>query len=305
MKQEAITFDPMLEELLREVATDPNSCLLRRPRKRAYRALYTTTEAVSEKSTWLTLPERHLVQYYREEVAWLLHQLCEDMAISHPQVAGKINQAIRPGHRPALSHQSIQDRWEQVSRSEGEDQTSQALAVAAACLTHDAHLMDAAEAMMRLAPSVLARSYVRIHLTNAGELSSAEKLAREICHLPGTQRIRVSALYGLARIAYLQGDSELAMRRYRETFMAAGTIAGVPSEWLLQALICQDSRSSQDALRSYEEAITALDTALDQEVRSLKAFARREGIVVDSQFARSVARRAGPTGSQIINEAFL
>ena len=301
----AIIFDTILEELLHEVAADPKSCLLRGPRKRTYSGLYETSEAVSENSTWLTLPERYLVQYYREEVAWLLHQLCEHMAVNDPRMAGKVNRAIRPDLRMAPSRQSIQDRLAQLSRNGLEDESASALAVVASCLTRAPQLLDAAQAMERLAPSALARSYIRIHLTNAGELSAAERLAAQIERLPGTQRIRVSALYGLARIGHLRGDSETSMRRYRETFISAGTISGMPSEWLLQALICLDKQNSLDALSAYEEAIATLGTPLDQEVISLRAFARREGIVVDSHFARSVAHKAGPTGSRIIDEAFL
>lgn len=65
-------FDPEVEALLREIAEDPRSNLLRVPRPMASRALVEDVPIVSVATAGLTKAERHLAIVHREELSYLL-----------------------------------------------------------------------------------------------------------------------------------------------------------------------------------------------------------------------------------------
>jgi hypothetical protein len=80
-----LVLDPEFEELLREVASDPESTLLRIPRPKVVRGFFERDEAVSANATMLTRAERHLVQVHRSELAWLLRQVCIYKLVEGPE----------------------------------------------------------------------------------------------------------------------------------------------------------------------------------------------------------------------------
>ena len=67
-------YEPEVEELLRELAADPTSTLLRVPRKGIVPTLFDRGTMVSPRAAGLSSAERHLLQVYREEVELLLRQ---------------------------------------------------------------------------------------------------------------------------------------------------------------------------------------------------------------------------------------
>ena len=73
---EFVTLDPEFEELLREVASDPDSSLLRVPRPKRVRSLFDRGAPVGNLEAGLSTAERHLLQVHRNELAWLLRQAC-------------------------------------------------------------------------------------------------------------------------------------------------------------------------------------------------------------------------------------
>jgi hypothetical protein len=85
MTAEAILFDPEFEGLLREAAAQPGSCLLKVPRPKVLRGLFERDEPISARASELSKVERHLVQVYRCEIAWLLRQACLIKLIDGPR----------------------------------------------------------------------------------------------------------------------------------------------------------------------------------------------------------------------------
>lgn len=82
---ESITLDPDFEEILREVAADPDSSLLRVPRPKLIRGLFDRGEPVGAHEPGLTQAERHLVLVHRNELAWLLRQACLIKLVEGPR----------------------------------------------------------------------------------------------------------------------------------------------------------------------------------------------------------------------------
>lgn len=85
MAPESFVLDPELEQLLVEVAADPDSCLLRVPRPKALPALFESDTRVSDRMAGLNLAERELLRVHRRELAELLLEVCRYKLIEGPR----------------------------------------------------------------------------------------------------------------------------------------------------------------------------------------------------------------------------
>jgi hypothetical protein len=74
MATEAPIFTPEVEELLREIAKEPDSVLLRMPREKVKASLMETRSPVGVMTAGLSKAERELVRVHREEFAFQLRQ---------------------------------------------------------------------------------------------------------------------------------------------------------------------------------------------------------------------------------------
>jgi tetratricopeptide (TPR) repeat protein len=74
MSPEPIGLRPEVEAILREVAAQPGSSLLRASREQAPRAFLAASAEVAGNESWLSRAERHLAAVHREEVAHALRQ---------------------------------------------------------------------------------------------------------------------------------------------------------------------------------------------------------------------------------------
>jgi hypothetical protein len=69
-------FDPEVVELLREIVADPDSTITRVPTERLQRWIPGPSDTLSPHGSYLTRAEKHLVQAYREQAAWILLHVC-------------------------------------------------------------------------------------------------------------------------------------------------------------------------------------------------------------------------------------
>jgi hypothetical protein len=72
----SITLDPRTEELLREIAADKESCLLRAPRRELEHALVRSDYRGVETTVGFSAAERELLRTARAEVAYWLNVVC-------------------------------------------------------------------------------------------------------------------------------------------------------------------------------------------------------------------------------------
>jgi tetratricopeptide (TPR) repeat protein len=74
MTRESFQIDPEFESILRDVAAEPGSLLLRVERPKTVRDFFSRAEPVRASATGLTPEEVQLLVVYRNELAWLLRQ---------------------------------------------------------------------------------------------------------------------------------------------------------------------------------------------------------------------------------------
>ena len=108
-----IRLDPAFEALLREVASDPRSSLLRIERPTKLVGLFTQEEAVRPTATGLTAAERHLLRVYRGEVAGWLRQASLQQLMEGTHTGRFLRKYRDPGRR---WDQGLR-RWDDLGRS--------------------------------------------------------------------------------------------------------------------------------------------------------------------------------------------
>lgn len=151
---EFITLDPEFEEILRKVASDPGSALLRVPRPQRIRGLFERVEPATALSTSWTKYERHLVQVYRAEMADLLRQACRIKLFDASRSRWHSSPRRTPDQRRAEPSELAKD----VARSAVEPLESEefrnARALLEQCVTDfrglEPSVADLAEASLRL-----------------------------------------------------------------------------------------------------------------------------------------------------------
>jgi hypothetical protein len=254
MTAEPKVFDPEVEALLREIAADPNSSLLRVTRPQAVKGLFERTERVSPGMTGLSSAERHLVQVHRNEVAHLLREVCRWRMLNDP--ASKRDLAPYPGAGDTEGA-DVQELGHAVRRleedEEGEsDATSySALQLIKQCVvgpSKGVHVSSLASASHRLEPHDANRIYIGLDLTFRGKPHAALRVYRALLSECTDPSMRSSA-WGNAAVPYeLLNSPTTMMECFRRSALSAENLLSA-MEWLHGAIRCEDKG---EALRAGE-----------------------------------------------------
>jgi len=301
MNYRGITLEPKLEELLRDVARDPDSCLLRVDKKASHRALFEIPEAVSENATSLTVAERDLARFYREEVAWLLLELCRYHATEDREYGPAVNSlVVETDHRPTVHPQDLQRRRRSLEPMLTSSDSESPLAQ-----FPFKGLGEVSALAMRLDPSAAARGYQGIHLTNTGNLSEASRLLAINARTAGTARLRVSTLDCTARTQFLGGNFPGALLYYGRASRTDPSRVDCASFWLFTALLAEDHEQAVDALNALEAAMGNLSFNAAGFRSAVRQAYRQSGLrpSIDRAFALKIYDRASAAGRQVIDEA--
>jgi len=156
-------LDPEVEAILREVAKDPDSVLLRVDRPKELRVLVEGGDTVVRGKTGLSLAEKQLLEVHRDEAAYLLrlayYRLSERTALAREGGLIFRPERGRPKH---LGEAELRNRILQEREALAEDAEAHGALDGghAALLSTAPRPIDLAIASIRLAPSLLAQSYV-------------------------------------------------------------------------------------------------------------------------------------------------
>jgi hypothetical protein len=234
MASEFITLDPEFEGLLREVAAEPGSTLLRVDRPKRLRCMFARDEPIRETMTGLRAVERHFLAVHRNEFAELLRQAARYKLIEGPRTKRSINRhgygerEIRPldpgelaRRRDELNLQSdsVSERHASSQMPESDDELRAAndllLRYFAASLTEDPSAADLAIVSLRLQPTNGARLIASIDLTQGNSPGAGFNLALGALamSLSSTEAARAWERVGAARLKL--GQVEAALVAYR------------------------------------------------------------------------------------------
>lgn len=240
MTAEPKVFDPEVEALLREIAADPNSSLLRVTRPQAVKGLFERTERVSPGMTGLSSAERHLVQVHRNEVAHLLREVCRWRMMNDP--ASKANFSPYNG-ATETKHSSLkefEDAARSLERNEPDPDSHSALQLIKECIGEQGvHVSSIASASQRLEPHDASRIYIGLDLAFRGKPHSAIRVYKSVLDDCVEPAMRSSA-WANAAVAYeLLGMNEMMVGCTSQSALASDNPTSA-SEWLFGALLLED-----------------------------------------------------------------
>ncbi len=235
MTSEPMLLDPEVEELLREVAADPDSALLRVPREKAVRTLYEDVAAAGPVTSGLSAAELEILRVHRLELAWLLRQACVTKLVNGVNTRSFVGSyltaktrvtSVMPSEMPDTTHPAT---WAQASDSawlRGCRLLEDAIAGPARDVPT---ILDLALAAHRLEPSHDSRVLASQYLALAHSSRSAIAALRPVLASVAGSRISVCAWTTLGLARNKQGQLVEAHLAYRS---AAHADEGMPIPWL-------------------------------------------------------------------------
>jgi hypothetical protein len=227
---EPMLFEPEIEGLLREIAADPRSTLLRVDRPAVVRGLFDRGLPIRAHATGLTSAERHLLQVHRAELAFMLRQACVSKLYAHPEAKFRLIRNVAPGVRveaPPPSHWRRNLGHElRIARADGIE--FEGIELLQSCVAADgfarASVAQLAAASIRLEPTDQARIYSAVALMFDGDDRTAVDVFHRVIDATSSRRMQACAWTEIGDAANRQGRFGNAIICYR-------TAARLDADW--------------------------------------------------------------------------
>lgn len=307
MRSGTISLDPELETLLQEVAADPDSRLLKAERKREYRALLSNPAPVSASSDVLSKPEAYLLEFYREELAWLLVEACS-VAFRTDSGFGWVLHRVRSDHQPQPLPNAPRLRSRATALALNAPRSS-ALSTLQECMavspTRRVTLQDVSLASLEVGPSEEAMCYLAHALINRSDLSAAREVCSRLLGNPLKPAARASALSAVGRIAFDSGDYRSAARAYEDILQTDSSRHSAIPLWLVNAALAGDQRGMTVAMSEANRFVTPKGPTMTQFRATFDAVRDQLGRagIEALKSCSTLAAEQGETSAQVIHEA--
>lgn len=262
-----MTLDPGLEELLRAVATDPDSTLLRVPRPERLRGLFERADPGRISSVGRTVAERALLDTHRAELAWLLGE-----AAMTRLIAGEGDMRFMTHFEPSgrerhpLNSTELADRLQRLPREFELEPSGRALAILDTCVSEPGQERPTPRALASLAfscqPTSRARAIHAYSLAVDGECDGAILGAGYVLDAAPSSEIAASAweLVCVARARQGRlGEAHAAQIRGLRT--GTRSPAGLMNR-LVMAIQINATRDLDAASRALDEVMEEQDPCL-------------------------------------------
>jgi hypothetical protein len=219
MSSEPMLFDPEVETILREVASDPRSSLLKVPRPAHLKGLFERYTNVGPQTAGFTTLERHLLQVHRSEVARLLADVCRRrLAVGNPT----INRSLTVDTEVRIyEERELQDRARSMQAADVEPRDPDVEDLLARCvsgeLSREPTVAELATAMARLEPNDTARVLAGLDLTMRGSPRAALELYRNVLNGAPSPLMESITWDNIGRAQSLLGAGDLALASYRRS----------------------------------------------------------------------------------------
>jgi hypothetical protein len=257
---EMLTIDPELEGLLRELAADPESSLLKVPREKQIPSLFLHSTAVEAHARNLIVTERHLLATHRAELSGLLRQACLLRLVEGPDSRLYLYRHITatrsctPFDIPTLKSRLNYSRRFDTPLSEHLSATELLERCVTTPHSRTPSVCELATASLRLEPTESARILAAIELSHGLSPRTSLTLLEGVLARNPTRREQLSALthIGLAHSKF--GAFDKARNAYRAAcFLDESVLIGWIG-FLLMSLQMGDATGSLQASQGLEQA---------------------------------------------------
>jgi len=235
---ESLTFDPELEGLLREIAADPRSRLLRIPRSPRPRDVLAIPEPVSRARAGLSLAERHLIEVHRDEAADVMRRACLVRFFIDPQRSIYVHRSKSVGES---IHVDTPDELQQrASNNILDARTSNVhidgLSLIEACTSHDLggtiSITQLARASQLLQHTDVAEDYVGLDQVISGDRLLGERVLLRLVTTSSSPYLLSCAYEALGLSGGLHDNDRVAMERYKAAALACPGRPSSAMSWL-------------------------------------------------------------------------
>lgn len=223
MSSEHALLDPDFEALLREVAANPRSSLLRVERPRMLPELFDEHVHVGAQRAGLTSAERHLLQVHRGEVAWLLREACMIKLIEGPRSRRYVSPYSGPGKKVELLSDRQLARHVQETEAAASDSIDclDGLELLKRCVAdrvgEEPNVAELATASLRLEPSDQARLMVGLDLANGDSPRTAIRVLYRLLADDPPDVYVAAVMESVGRAHDVMGAPSEAYEAYKES----------------------------------------------------------------------------------------
>lgn len=279
MAPESFLLDPALEELLLEVAADPDSSLLRVPRPKALPALFDNDPRVSDRMAGLNLAERELLRVHRAELAELLLEVCRYKLIEGPrsrlyftrfQADGGLMTPLRPEEAADLASARCSE-LDGVNEIRAAALINRCVADGAGAHVGVSELAAAAE---RLRPSRSAKGLAAQDLTQSGRPWTALRALQQMVQPAGGP---LAVFWGNVGLVYSRlGQMPRAHQAYVSSCAACPSYTAA---WIFRFMFAVQLADEGDARHAGKmaEGLLNVDSAEFDRVLASLAVQRKQG----------------------------
>jgi hypothetical protein len=292
---EPLLFSPRLEGLLREMAADPRSSLLRVPRPARLGVVLERRPLVGMATAGLTLAERELVRAHREELAMLLRELAVALLHASPQAAVSHLRARSSDHPVRVeSPAEWRERATRQLRGNGEQVPSSACELLLRCTRDEAlgpgtPIAEVLAAAAQCQPTDQGCILWAQDLIASGDFDTAASLLAPVALGPASAVNRACSIANQAWIASKQGQPARAADLYRTAAALHSDVAIAPLSWLTTSFDAMDASSARDAARMLNARLAEGHAAV-VEFAELTSAQLRVGVLSRSARSRALAR---------------
>ncbi len=307
---ESLAFDPELEGLLREIAADPGSRLLRMPRSTRPRDLLAIPEPVTRARAGLSVAERHLIEVHRDELAHLLRRAClirffsdprRNMYLNRCKTAHETAHLESPEHLQALARSAIDGARAYFPELSGLD-------LIEACLGPElgaGHtITELARASQTLQPTDIAEDYVGLDQVLSGHRRIGERILWRLTTATPQQYIRSCAFETLGLSAGLDINEVVALEHYRKAAVLCPERTNPIMSWLYFATRLEYKAEAMRA-SAYIEAVGPISSEVVTSFVSAHREQDRAGAAKSTSGARNLAEElrsiVGDTSRRVLD----
>ena len=275
MTPEPIVLDPELEGILREVASDPRSRLLKVERTGSIGELI-NPNPITAAVAGLTVAERHLVDVYREELAWTLRELAVTSLFASEAAGLWLHRSISVGEQLHVREVPEIVGMTRALPSPEPDPLIGVRGILEGLVAQAAEGVrvdpsEAATASLRLVPADRARICAAHYLGQLGEHDAALRVLQgTVSGLPSS----VDASFAWENIGMIQSKSGL-WKAAIASYMHASRLARARAEpilnWAFNAYLAGEWSEFDEIVARLDGLVAASDQCVKRFVSQLAA----------------------------------
>jgi len=289
MTIQPLLLDPEVEIVLREVAADPRSKLLRVKRPAMIHALLESQPVFGPASAGMTKAERHLVQAHRAEIAYALISVSWYLLTTGSETPNLFSRQGAPGREIPTPSRADCESLLALLRSAGSELSADELeACAPSLLDHESSARTAVwccNVAQRICPTYQAQVHACAGLITSHRLSEASAIAEGLLAEPHANRVRAVTHTNLGLINFRAGRTVASLAAYEDATRADPAYAVGACNRLLLALQVGDEARIREAAQWVDRHVEQDDP------NAARLLAHQHQNDRDSRFAVSLAAR--------------